>query len=131
MRRGIGALTGLLLVGAGALAGGCSSATPIDVSLSSYAISASTLRVSPGEYVFNARNTSSTDVHELALLRVQDDGSLKQVFEIEDIDPEKAGKATAKLTKGTYVLACFLVPGEAGSTVDHYKAGMRQELVVE
>jgi uncharacterized cupredoxin-like copper-binding protein len=51
--------------------------------------------------------------------------------EIEDIDPGAGGSIVIDLPAGDYQLACVLVPGEAGSTVDHYQQGMWTEFTVE
>jgi uncharacterized cupredoxin-like copper-binding protein len=70
-------------------------------------------------------------VHELAVLRVKDDGSYENLGEVEDIDPGKGGDVTLDLKPGKYVLACLITPGEAGSTEDHFSRGMHTELTVE
>lgn len=70
-------------------------------------------------------------VHELAVLRVEEDGSLENMGEIEDIAAGQGGTVTIELEPGDYQLACLLVPGEADSTTDHYQEGMYTEFTVE
>lgn len=105
--------------------------TSVAVGLVSYSVTPDKTSVKAGTIRFIATNTSKTDVHELALLRVGDDGSLDNVEEIEDIEPEASGSFTVDLTPGSYQLACLIAPGEAGSTVDHYKQGMHTDFKVE
>jgi uncharacterized cupredoxin-like copper-binding protein len=51
--------------------------------------------------------------------------------EVEDIDPGSGGSVTINLAAGKYQLACLIVPGEAGSTVDHYQQGMHTDFTVK
>jgi uncharacterized cupredoxin-like copper-binding protein len=46
--------------------------------------------------------------------------------EIEGIEPGKTGAITLELEPGDYQLACLIVPGEADSTVDHFRKGCTQ-----
>lgn len=87
--------------------------------------------VAAGPTKFVATNTSTTMVHELAVLRIKEDGSFENTGEIEDIDPGKGGEIVLDLPAGKYQLACLLVPGEAGSTVDHFKEGMKTDFEVK
>lgn len=50
--------------------------------------------------------------------------------EIEDIEPGAAGDVVLDLPPEQYALACLVVPGEAGSTIDHYQAGVRVPFTV-
>lgn len=83
-----------------------------------------------GPIKFTAENASATEVHELAVLRVLPDGGFENTGEIEDLDPGTSGEITLDLPAGKYVLACVIVPGEAGSKVDHYAEGMHTDFVV-
>ncbi len=103
----------------------------VNVKLASFEVSSDKLSVAKGATKFAATNTSKTDVHELAVLRVKDDGSYENTGEIEDIDPEKSGEITLDLPAGKYVLACLIVPGEAGSKADHFKSGMKLDFEVK
>jgi uncharacterized cupredoxin-like copper-binding protein len=87
--------------------------------------------VPAGKTKFRASNIHPTDVHELAVLKVNDDGSFANLGEVEDIDPGKGGEVTIDLTPGKYVLACLIAPGEAGSTEDHFARGMHIEFTVQ
>lgn len=87
--------------------------------------------VAAGPTRFIATNTSTTMVHELAVLRVKDDGTFENTGEVEDVDPGKSGEIVLDLPAGKYVLACVLVPGEAGSTFDHFKEGMKTDFEVK
>jgi uncharacterized cupredoxin-like copper-binding protein len=100
-------------------------ADTVTVQLASYTVQPDKATVAAGPVKFVARNTSATEVHELAVLRVRDDGSLQNGGEIEDLKPSTSGEVVLDLPRGKYELACLLVPGEEGSTVDHYKEGMR------
>lgn len=102
----------------------------VNVRLDSFSVKPDQASVAAGPIKFVARNDHATDVHELAVLRVREDGSLQNTGEIEDIDPRKSGEVVLDLPKGKYQLACLITPGEAGSTVDHYKTGMRVDFEV-
>jgi uncharacterized cupredoxin-like copper-binding protein len=103
----------------------------VAVKLVSFEVSTDKPSVAAGPTKFVATNASKTDVHELAVLRVKDDGSYDNTGEVEDIDPEKSGEITLDLPAGKYLLSCLIVPGEAGSTVDHFKSGMHLEFEVK
>ena len=103
----------------------------VSVELASYTVGVSKPSVSAGAIKFVATNTSDTDMHELAVLRVKDDGSYENMGEIEDIDPLVTGEVVLDLPQGKYLLACLIAPGEAGSTVDHFQEGMKTEFTVE
>jgi uncharacterized cupredoxin-like copper-binding protein len=67
----------------------------------------------------------------LAVLRVKEDGGFDVMGEIEDIPAGESGMIRLQLDSGTYELSCLIVPGEAGSTADHYAEGMHTEFTVE
>lgn len=104
--------------------------TTVEVDLTEYAVEASTVAVAAGNIQFDATN-NGTEVHELYVLRIKEEGGFDVVGEIEDIDSGAAGTIRLKLDRGEYQLACLIVPGEAGSTVDHYQEGMLTEFTVE
>ena len=103
----------------------------VNVKLVSFEVDTDKLSVAKGATKFVATNESKTDIHELAVLRVKADGSYENTGEIEDIDPEKSGEITLDLPAGKYVLACLIVPGEAGSKTDHFKSGMKLDFEVK
>jgi uncharacterized cupredoxin-like copper-binding protein len=103
----------------------------VDVNLIEFSVTPDKPSVAAGATKFVARNTSTTMVHELAVLKVKDDGSFQNTGEVEDIDPGKDGSIVLDLPAGQYVLACLLVPGEAGSTFDHFKEGMKVDFEVK
>lgn len=103
---------------------------PFAVTLADYRVHAASDIVATGTITFAATNASETNVHELYVLRVKDDGSYETVKELPDIAPGAGGELTVDLAPGNYVLACLIVPGEAGSTVDHFKEGMHTPLRV-
>jgi uncharacterized cupredoxin-like copper-binding protein len=105
-------------------------AAPFAVTLEDHRIEPASDSVAAGQITFTATNASDEHVHELYVLRVKDDGSKETVGEIEDIDPGTDGEMTLDLAPGNYELACLIVPGEAGSTVDHYQEGMHAPLRV-
>ncbi|MEO8540612.1 MAG: hypothetical protein ABI577_12810 [bacterium] len=103
----------------------------VDVDLIEFRVTPSKASVASGPTKFVAKNTSTTLVHELAVLRFKDDGTFENTGEIEDIDPGNGGEIVLDLPAGRYQLACLLVPGEAGSTVDHFKEGMKVDFEVK
>lgn len=103
----------------------------VDVKLSSFKVDADKTTVQAGKVKFTATNTETKDVHELAVLKVNGPDDYENLGEVEDIDPGKGGDVTIDLKPGKYLLACLIVPGEAGSTVDHFKEGMKLEFTVE
>lgn len=105
--------------------------TTVAVSLVEYEVLPEVDSVEAGKVVFKATNDSGSLVHEVAILRVESDGSLEALGEIEDIDPGAGGAITVDLEAGRYRLACLLVPGEASSTKDHYQEGMWTEFTVQ
>lgn len=102
----------------------------VAVTLTEFSVTPSVTSATAGVIRFVATNTGGL-VHEFAVLRVNDDGSRGPVDEIEDIAPGAGDSLTVDLTPGTYELACLLVPGEFGSTVDHYKQGMHATFTIE
>jgi uncharacterized cupredoxin-like copper-binding protein len=96
----------------------------VNVDLTEFHVTPDVGSVAAGPTKFVAKNVSKAYIHELAVLRVKADGSFENAGEVEDVDPGKSGEIVLDLPKGKYVLACLIVPGEAGSTVDHYKEGM-------
>lgn len=105
--------------------------TTVTVGLKEFEVTPSVASVNAGSIEFDASNNSTTMVHELAVLRVKDDGTFENMGEVEDIDPGSGGSVVIDLTAGKYQLACLIVPGEAGSTVDHYEEGMHTEFTVK
>jgi len=103
----------------------------VEVGLIEFAITSDRDTVPAGKIRFDATNASETLVHELAVLQVQDDGSFENMGEIEDIAAGESGTVVIDLPAGPYQLACLIIPGEAGSTADHYKEGMWTEFTVE
>ena len=105
--------------------------TAVNVELTSFQVTSDKPSVPAGKTKFTASNVHTTDVHELAVLLVKPDGSYENLGEVEDIDPGKRGTVTIDLKPGTYVLACLIVPGEAGSTEDHLARGMHTDFEVK
>ncbi len=102
----------------------------VEVQMIEFAMKPSVPSAPAGPIRFRATNASKSMVHELAVLRIKDDGSFDNTGEVEDVDPGKSGEITLDLPAGKYLLACVLVPGEAGSSVDHFKEGMKTEFEV-
>jgi hypothetical protein len=107
------------------------SRSEVNVTLTSFQVTSDKASVPAGRTRFTASNVHATDVHELAVLKVKDDGSFHNLGEVEDIDPGRGGAVTIDLKAGTYVLACLITPGEAGSTEDHLVRGMHIEFTVQ
>ncbi len=118
-----------------ATAGGSESAgtadTTVQVGLKEFKVKSSAESVNAGTIEFDATNNSATMVHELAVLRVKDDGTFENMGEVEGLDPGGSGSVTLDLAKGKYQLACLIVPGEDGSTVNHYQQGMHTDFEVK
>lgn len=102
----------------------------VTVGLIEYTVTPDDGSVPAGSIRFEATNESDAMVHELAVLRVEDNGDLENMGEIEDIAIGDSGTVTIDLEPGNYQLACLLVPGEADSTTDHYQEGMFTEFTV-
>jgi hypothetical protein len=105
--------------------------TTVAVELTEYKVTPSETSVAAGNIQFDAENLSTEQVHELAVLRVKEDGGFDVMGEIEDIPAGESGMIRLQLDSGTYELSCLIVPGEAGSTADHYAEGMHTEFTVE
>jgi uncharacterized cupredoxin-like copper-binding protein len=103
----------------------------VTVGLIEYSVTPDKTTVDAGTVKFNATNKSASMAHELAVLRVKDDGTFESLGEIEDIEPGASGTVTTNLTAGKYQFACLIVPGEAGSTTDHYQQGMHTGFTVK
>lgn len=104
--------------------------TTVNVHLDSFVVKPDAQFAPAGPIKFVATNDHASEVHELAILRVKEDGSFQNAGEVEDIDPRKSGSIVLDLPKGKYQLACLITPGEAGSKVDHYKAGMKLDFEI-
>jgi plastocyanin len=105
--------------------------TTVAVGLASYTVTPDKTSVKAGTIRFIATNTSKDAVHELAVLKVNDDGSFENMGEIEDLGPEQGGTVMLDLKPGAYRLACLITKGESGSEVDHYQQGMYTDFRVE
>ncbi len=124
------ALTAIAVLGLSAATSCRSAPTTVEVDLTEWAIQPTAAEVKAGRLQFVAHNRSTTLVHELELLAVGSDGQLRPVGEIEDIAPTASKSFTKDVPVGSYLLACLIAEGEAGSPVDHYKAGMHTPLTV-
>lgn len=103
--------------------------TTVTVTLAEYSVEPDAATVPAGSIKFLAKNAGK-EVHELYLLKVRDAG-YDVVGEIENLAPGSSGSMTLDVPPGQYRLACLIVPGEAGSTVDHFKKGMQTGFTVE
>lgn len=103
----------------------------IAVSLADFTVTLGQTTVAAGRVMVIATNVSPTATHELNILQLQPDGSFVNVGEVAAIAPQEGGSVLANLRPGTYRIACQIQIGESGSTVDHYKQGMWQDLIVE
>lgn len=83
-----------------------------------------------GVIEFNAVN-EGTMIHELSVLKVLDDGGLDFNGQTREIPPGESGDVAILVDPGTYQLACLILPGEAGSTLNHQEQGMVTRFVVE
>ncbi len=102
----------------------------IAVTLVEYSVTPDKASVPADTIRFTATNASASQVHELAVLKVKDDGSYDNLGEVEDIDPGKGGSVTIDMQPGAYVLACLIAKGEEGSEVDHFQQGMHTPFTV-
>jgi|GEM_PF-1029387 len=103
----------------------------VAVTLADYTVTPDKPSVQAGVIRFIATNVSTDQAHELAVMRVKDDGSLEKVDELEGMAPGQGGTLTVELTPGKYQLACLITKGESGSTIDHYQQGMHTDFTVE
>ena len=103
----------------------------VNIGLREWAIDPEPGSVEAGAIRFDATNESRGIVHELAVIQIQEDGDLEVIGEIENLGVGESGSIVIDLPPGHYQLACLIVPGEAGSTVDHYQEGMWIEFAVE
>ncbi len=103
----------------------------VSVNLTEYTVTPDKATVAAGNIEFRADNLSGSQVHELAVLKVNEDGEFDVMGEIEDIPAGEGGTIRIELGAGSYELACLIVPGEAGSTADHYQEGMHTDFTVE
>jgi uncharacterized cupredoxin-like copper-binding protein len=104
--------------------------TTVNVGLIEFSVKPDKTTVTHGPIKFVAHNESKSMVHELAVVRVKDDGSLDELGDVEALTPGKTGSFTLDLPPGHYQLACLIAPGEEGSTVDHYQQGMHTDFTV-
>ncbi len=118
-------------VGAATSGASTQSATSVAVTLVEYSVTADKPSVTAGTIRFIATNVSSAEVHELYVLKAKPDGTFDKLGEIPAIAPQKGGSIELDLAPGAYTLACLIVPGEAGSTVDHYQQGMHTPFTVK
>ncbi len=101
----------------------------VAVTLDEYTVEPGTDSVEAGTIQFVADNAGK-EIHELYVLKVRE-GGFDVVGEIEYIEAGASGAMALELQPGEYQLACLIVPGEADSTVDHFKEGMYTEFTVE
>ena len=100
------------------------------VELNSMTVTTDKPSAAAGPVKFRAANLSDVDVHELAVLRVLPDDEYENAGEIEDLRPGSSGEVTLDLPAGDYLLACLIAPGEYGSKVGHFPAGMKMAFEV-
>lgn len=103
----------------------------VTVGLREWAVDPEPGSIQAGAIRFDATNESRALVHELAVIQIQEDGDLEVMGEIENLGAGESGSIVLDLPPGNYQLACLIVPGEAGSTADHYQQGMWIEFAVE
>ena len=102
-----------------------------DKSKAVMSVTATPAEIPAGEVTFHATNASKELVHEMILVRIDDqtkplpyidaegrvdEDAAGHLGEVSELDPGKDGSLTLTLTPGTYMLFCNLPP--------HYAAGM-------
>jgi uncharacterized cupredoxin-like copper-binding protein len=105
--------------------------TTVAVELGDYMVTPDTRTVDAGAIRFVVTNASTDAVHEMAVLRVKSPGSFSQMGEVDVLQPGQHGSLTLDLAPGIYRLACLVVKGQEGSTVDHYQQGMHTDITVD
>lgn len=105
--------------------------TSVVATLNDYTITLDRASVPAGRVRFIATNTSATEVHELAVLKIQPDGSFQERGIAQGVEPQQGASVTLTLEAGAYQLACLIKAGESSSEVDHYIEGMRTPFTVE
>ena len=108
---------------------GVAADTTVTVTLAEYSVNPDAAAVPSGSVKFIAENAGK-EVHELYVLKLRD-GGYDVVGEIEDVGPGETGAMVLEMPPGEYRLACLIVPGEAGSAVDHFKEGMHTDFKVK
>ncbi len=103
----------------------------VNVDLTEWAVTPDVKSVPAGTILFVAHNRSTSMTHELAVVSVGADGQRHEVADVEGLKPAQEAQFLVDLRPGQYELACLIVPGEAGSTVDHYQTGMHTPFTVE
>jgi hypothetical protein len=111
-------------------AGGAAEAS-VAVTLVEYSVMADKTTVPAGTVRFTATNASTSQTHEMAVLKAKADGTFENMGEIEALEAQQAGTVVLDLEPGQYQLACLITPGEAGSAVDHYKQGQHSPFTVQ
>ncbi len=101
----------------------------VTVTLGEYTVEPDSSSIEAGKIQFVAENLGQ-EIHELYVLKVKDNG-YDVVGEIENVAPGESGAMTLDVVAGDYQLACLIAPGEAGSTVDHFKEGMYTDFRVD
>jgi uncharacterized cupredoxin-like copper-binding protein len=123
----IAALSALLV----ACGGSDKPSATVDADLTEWSVKPSTTEVNAGTIKFAGHN-KGTQVHEIALITLNADGSRHEIEDHEGLKPGESGDFTVKnLKAGKYELVCLLAPGQFGSTVDHYQQGMHTEFTVK
>ncbi len=74
--------------------------TTVSVGLREWEVDLQINSVTAGAIRFDATNESTTMVHELAALKVQEDGDFEVMGEIEDLDTGKSGSIVLDLPTG-------------------------------
>jgi uncharacterized cupredoxin-like copper-binding protein len=105
--------------------------TTVHVDLTEWTVTPDVSAVHAGNILFVAHNRSKAMTHELAVLSVGADAQRREVADVEGLKPGEEGQFLVDLAPGSYELACLIVPGEAGSQVDHYQLGMHTPFTVQ
>lgn len=122
--------------------------TPLQVEASDFAFAGLPTELDTGRVVIELINTSSQELHELSLLRKNDDvdASFEELFELPDdeatasvspygttiVGPEATTVLVTDLPPGEYLAACFLPVGSLadGDADPHVARGMFQTFTV-
>ena len=121
----------------GVLLAGCGGPTTVNISLTTYAITADKVEGPAGDFIFKVTNDATDQKHEFVIVKTDlaadalplnsennvDEDKLTPVDEVEDIEPGANGELDIKLEAGHYVLLC--------NTPGHYNQGMHIDFDVK
>jgi len=109
----------------------------VGVNLYNWSVDPSTSSARAGEVTFRAfhmgmdmHSGGAGKTHDLAVARVNPDGSMEVLGQVKDIRMGQWKDLTLELAPGEYELQCNVVDELGSKTVSHYKKGMHTRFTV-